>query len=85
MGSLRFTWVHLGSTGDMGDVGTENEEPFPVEKVEEGDGAHIGSFGKFLRIGGAYPETFPDVKYDAPEEVSGNRKCFDSPIRKLLL
>ena len=26
--------------------------------------------------------TFPNVKYDAPEEVGGNRKCFDSPIRK---
>ena len=43
---------------------------------------HIVSFGKFHRIGGAPPETFPNVKYDAPEEVGGNRKCFDSPIRK---
>ena len=28
------------------------------------------------------PETFLYVKYDAPEEVGGDRKCFDSPIRK---
>ena len=34
--------------------------------------------GKFHRIGGALPEAFPTVKYDAPEEVGGNRKCFDS-------
>ena len=37
---------------------------------------------KFHRIGGASPETFPNVKYDAPEEVGGDRECFDSPIRK---
>ena len=43
---------------------------------------HIVPFGKFHRIGGARPETFPYVKYDAPEEVGGDRKCFDSPIRK---
>ena len=43
---------------------------------------HIVPFGKFYRIGGAPPETFPNIKYDAPEEVGGNRKCFDSPIRK---
>ena len=43
---------------------------------------HIVPFGKFHRIGGAPPETFPNVKYDVPEEVGGNRKCFDSPIRK---
>ena len=49
---------------------------------------HIVQFGKFHRIGGAPPaggappETFPNVKYDAPEEVGGDRKCFDSPIRK---
>ena len=33
-------------------------------------------------MGGAPPETFPDVKYDAPEEVGGDQKCFDSPIGK---
>ena len=44
---------------------------------------HIVPFGKFHRIRGAPPETIPNVKYDAPEEVGGNRKCFDSPIRKL--
>ena len=43
---------------------------------------HIVPFGKFHRIGGAPPQTFPNVKYDAPEEVGGNRKCIDSPIRK---
>ena len=30
----------------------------------------------------APPETFPNVKYDVPEEVGGDRKCFDCPIRK---
>ena len=43
---------------------------------------HIVSCGKFHRIGGAPLETFPNVKYDAPEEVGGDRKCLDSPIRK---
>ena len=43
---------------------------------------HIVQFGKFHRIGGAPPETFPNVKYDAPEEVGGESKCFDSPTRK---
>ena len=43
---------------------------------------HIVPYGKFHRIGGASPETLPNVKYDAPEEVGGDRKCFDSPIRK---
>ena len=42
---------------------------------------HIVPFGKFHRIGGA-PETFPNVKYDAPEEVGDDRICFNSPIRK---
>ena len=44
---------------------------------------HIVPCGKFHRIGGAPPETFPNGKYDAPEEMGGDRKCFDSPIRKL--
>ena len=43
---------------------------------------HIVPFGKFHRIRGAPPETFPHVKYDAPEEVGGARIFFDSPIRK---
>ena len=46
------------------------------------DGSHIVPFGKFHRIGGAPLETFPSEKYDAPEEVGGDRKSFDSPIRK---
>ena len=36
---------------------------------------------KTVMKGGAPPETFPNVKYDAPEEVGGDIKCFDSPIR----
>ena len=44
---------------------------------------HIVPCGKFHRIGGAPPETFPSEKYDAPEEVGGDKKSFDSPIRKL--
>ena len=43
---------------------------------------HIVPFEKFHRIGGAPSETFPNVKFDAPEGMGGNRKCFDSPIRK---
>ena len=43
---------------------------------------HIVPCGNFHRIGGAPPETFPSEKYDAPEEVGGDRKSFDSPIRK---
>ena len=43
---------------------------------------HIVPCGKFPRIGGAPPETFSSVKYDAPEEVGGDRKSFDSSIRK---
>ena len=42
---------------------------------------HIVPCEKFHRIGGTPPETFPNVKYDAPEEVGGARKCFDSPFR----
>ena len=49
---------------------------------EGGGGGHIVPFGKFHKIGGAPPETFPNVKYDAPEEEGGDKKCFDSPIRK---
>ena len=43
---------------------------------------HIVPIGKFHRIGGAPPKTFPNLKYDAPEEMGCNRKCLDSPIRK---
>ena len=35
---------------------------------------HIVPCGKFHRIGGAPPETFSSEKYDAPEEVGGDRK-----------
>ena len=45
-------------------------------------GMHIVPCGKFHIIGGAPPETFSSEKYDAPEEVGGDRKSFDSPIRK---
>ena len=41
---------------------------------------HMVPFGKFHRIGSAPTETFTYVKYDAPEEVGGDRKCFDSPF-----
>ena len=41
---------------------------------------HIVPCGKFHRIGGAPPETFSSENYDAPEEVGGDRKSFDSPI-----
>ena len=51
--------------------------------VASRDIRHIVPCGKFHRIGGAPPETFPSENYDAPEEVGGDRKCFDSPIRKL--
>ena len=37
-------------------------------------GPHIVPCGKFHRIGGAPPETFPSEKYQAPEEVGGDRK-----------
>ena len=43
---------------------------------------HIVPCGKFHRIGGAPPETFPSKKYDAPEEVGSDRESFDSPISK---
>ena len=43
---------------------------------------HIVPCGKFHRIEGAPPDTFPSEKYDAPEEMGGDRKSFDSPIRK---
>ena len=31
-------------------------------------------FGKFHEIGGAPPETFPNIKYDASEEMGGDRQ-----------
>ena len=37
---------------------------------------HIVSFKNFHKIVGAQPETFPNVKYEDPEEVGGDRKCF---------
>ena len=53
------------------------EEKFLIKPI------HIVPFGKFHRIAGAPPETLPNVKYDGPEEVGGNRKCFENSIRKL--
>ena len=38
----------------------------------------MDTFGKFYRIGGAPTQTFPNVKYDALEQVAGDRKCFES-------
>ena len=55
----------------------------PEQQSGQMSGQHIVPFGKFHRIGGTPPETFPNVRYDAPKEVGGNNKCFDSPIRKL--
>ena len=51
-------------------------------KVSPNSTDHIVPFEKFDKIGGAPHETSPNAKYDAPEEVGGNRKCFDRPIRK---
>ena len=45
--------------------------------LERGGGSN--SPPKIHIIRGAPPETFSNAKYDAPEEVSGDRKCFDSP------
>ena len=58
-----------------------NEPSFSI-CIECGYTSHIVPCGKFHRIGGAPPETFSSEKYDAPEEVGGDRKSFDSPIRK---
>ena len=55
---------------------------FVIDLYTSVSGGHIVPFKKFHRIGGAPPETFPKVKYEAPEEVGGATKCFDSPIRK---
>ena len=44
--------------------------------------SHIVPCGKFQRMRGAPPETFPSEMYDAPKEVGGDRKSFDSPIMK---
>ena len=49
------------------------------------DPPHIVPCEKFHRIGGAPPETFSSEKYDAPEEVGGDRYSFDSPIRKCIM
>ena len=56
--------------------------PSPLPSQYPSVTVHIVPCGKFHRIGGAPPETFPSENYDAPEEVGGDRKCFDSPIRK---
>ena len=65
---------------------TEASNPLPANppkpETTETSTPHIVPFGKFHRIRGAPPETFRNVKYDAPEEMGGDRKCFDSPIRK---
>ena len=38
-------------------------------------------FRWFHRIDGAPPDTLPSFDYEAPEEVCGDRKRFDSPIK----
>ena len=55
----------------------------PGLKPLSGPGFTFIPFGRFHRIGGAPPDTFRNGKYDAPEEVGGDRKCFNSPMRKL--
>ena len=37
---------------------------------------------QFHKIGVTLPETFPNFKFDAPENVSGNRDSLDTPIEK---
>ena len=44
---------------------------------------HIVPFRWFHRISGAPTETLPNFKYDAPEEVCGDRNLFDIPLKKL--
>ena len=34
-------------------------------------------------MSGAPPESLPNVRYNAPKEVCGNRKLFDRPLKKL--
>ena len=41
---------------------------------------HIVPCGKFHRIGGAPPQRFPNVKYDAPEEVGGDKLDRVGPV-----
>ena len=68
---------------------TDNKQQFDVNSSDNSDNTdindinesrdnsdHIVPFGKFHRIWGAPPDTFPDVKYDVPEEMGGDRKCF---------
>ena len=50
----------------------KNLTAIKVSKKEGGGvrrGMHIVACGKFQRIVGAPPKTFPNVKYVAPEEV----------------
>ena len=43
---------------------------------------HIVSSKKFLRPSSSPHKTLPNAKYDAPKEVCGERKLFDSPLKK---
>ena len=43
---------------------------------------HIVQFGKFHRIGGAPP--FPNVKYDAPEEVGATENVLTAVLENYI-
>ena len=43
---------------------------------------HIVSSKAFQRISSSPHLTLPNVNYDAPEEVCGERKLFDRPLKK---
>ena len=78
MKNLTFFWGHHKSNRTIKlylCIGLETSGFCIVVKVFKG-GSHIVPCEKFHRIGGAPPETFPNVKFDAPEEVVGDRKCY---------
>ena len=52
------------------------------DKGKVGRGKWEGVRGTHSPIWKAPPETFTNDKYNAPEEMGGHRKCFDSPIKK---
>ena len=62
---------------------SDNEICFEPNTMNYVQPRHIVSSKKFLRISSSPHQTLPNDNYDAPEEVGGDRKYFDSPIRKL--